>query len=65
MPEIVVHFLCDSDIRARDASYGDAQRDAIRTYLATGDYFDGVALPWWGCLALMALVGGLVVWAVV
>jgi hypothetical protein len=46
IPEIVAHFLCDSDIRARDATYGETQRDAIRTYLATGDYFDGVAVPW-------------------
>ena len=63
MPEIVAHFLSDSDIRARDMSYGDAQRDAIRTYLATGEYFDGVAVPWWGCLALMLVVGGLAVWS--
>jgi hypothetical protein len=64
VPEIVSHFLSDSDIRARDARYGDAQRDAIRTYLKTGDYFDGVALPWWGCLALLVVAGGVVVWAV-
>ncbi|WP_374145788.1 hypothetical protein [Sphingomonas sp. 28-63-12] len=64
IPEIVAHFLSDSDIRARDASYGEAQRDAIRTYLATGDYFDGVAVPWWGCLALVVgVVGGLIAWA--
>ena len=44
-PEIVAHFLSNSDIRARDARYGDAQREAIQTYLKTGDYFDGVALP--------------------
>ncbi|MBM3929334.1 MAG: hypothetical protein FJ335_12905 [Sphingomonadales bacterium] len=64
VPEIVAHFLSDSDIRARDARYGDAQREAIRTYLNTGDYFDGVAVPWWGCLALLVVVGGVVVWAV-
>ncbi len=58
VPEIVAHFLSDADIRARDRKYGDAQRDAIRTYLATGDHFDGVAVPWWGCLALMASSGG-------
>ena len=63
VPEIVAHFLSDSDIRARDTSYGDAQRDAIRTYLATCDYFDGVAVPWWGCLAPMLVVVGVVVWA--
>ena len=64
IPEIVVHFLSDSDIRARDASYGEAQRDAIRTYLTTGDYFDGVAVPWWGCLALVVgVVGGFIAWA--
>ncbi len=64
VPEIVAHFLSDSDIRARDARYGEAQREAIRTYLKTGDYFDGVALPWWGCLVLLVMVGGVVVWAV-
>lgn len=63
VPEIVAHFLSDADIRARDRKYGDAQRDAIRTYLATGDYFDGVAVPWWGCLALMAGFGGILAWA--
>ena len=62
--EIVAHFLSDSDIRARDTRYGDAQREAIRTYLATGVYIDGVAAPWWGCLAPLIVVGGLVVWAV-
>jgi len=65
IPEIVAHFLSDSDIRARDASYGETQRDAIRTYLATGDYFDGVAVPWWGCFALVAAVGGAIAWALV
>ena len=64
VPEIVAHFLSDSDIRARDARYGDAQREAIRTYLKTGDYFDGVALPWWVCLALLIVAGVVVVWAV-
>lgn len=63
VPEIVGHFLSDSDIRARDSRYGEAQREAIRTYLKTGDYFDGVALPWWGCLVLLVMVGGVVVWA--
>jgi hypothetical protein len=62
VPEIVAHFLSDSDIRARDARYGDAQRDAIRTYLATGDYFDGVGVPRWGCLVLVVVAGALVVW---
>jgi hypothetical protein len=64
VPEIVAHVLSDSDLRARDARYGDAQRTAIHTYLATGDYFDGVALPWWGCLALLVVAGGVVLWAV-
>jgi hypothetical protein len=63
IPEIVTHFLSDSDIRARDASYGETQRDAVRTYLATGDYFDGVAVPWWGCFALVAAVVGAIAWA--
>lgn len=63
IPEIVAHFLSDSDIRARDASYGETQRDAIRTYIATGEYFDGVAVPWWGCFALVVSVGGVIAWA--
>jgi hypothetical protein len=63
IPEIVAHFLSDSDIRARDSGYGGTQRAAIRTYLATGDYFDGVAVPWWGCFALVAVVGGAIAWA--
>ena len=64
VPEIVAHFLSDSDIRARDVRYGNAQREAIRTYLKTGDYFDGVALPWWSCLTLLVVAGGVAVWAV-
>lgn len=63
VPEIVSLFLSDSDIRARNARYGNAQRDAIRTYLATGDYFDGVAVPRWGCLVLVVVAGALFVWA--
>lgn len=63
VPEIVSHFLSDSDIRARDGRYGDAQRDAIRTYLATGDYFNGVAVPRWGCLVLGVVAGALFLWA--
>ena len=63
VPEIVAHFLSDSDIRARDMRYGDAQRTAVRTYLSTGDYFDGVEVPWWGCLALAVVVGGVIVYA--
>jgi hypothetical protein len=62
-PEIVAHFLSDSDIRARDARYGAAQRAAVRTYLTTGDYFDGVEVPWWGCLALAVVGVGSIVWA--
>ncbi|RSV19363.1 hypothetical protein CA236_04870 [Sphingomonas sp. ABOLG] len=64
VPEIVAHFLSDSNIRARDALYGDAQREAIRTYLETGDYFDGVAFPWWGCFALLVVTGGVIALAV-
>ncbi|KQS03329.1 hypothetical protein ASG11_02860 [Sphingomonas sp. Leaf357] len=63
VPEIVTHFLSDADIRARDRRYGDTQREAIRLYVATGKYDDGVALPWWGCLALLVLIGAMIAWA--
>jgi hypothetical protein len=63
IPKIVAYFLSDSDIRARDSGYGEKQGDAIRTYFATGDYFDGVAVPWWVCFALLAVVGGAIAWA--
>jgi hypothetical protein len=62
-PEIVAHFLADSDIRARDTRYGDTQRSALRTYLATGDYLDGIGVSWWGCLALVAVVVCSITWA--
>ena len=63
IPEIVAHFLSDSDIRARNAKYGESQRDAIRNYLATGEYFDGIAVPWWGCLVLVVVGGVVIAWA--
>lgn len=63
VPEVVAHFLSDSDIRVRDPRYSLTQRDAIRTYLANGDYFDGVGVSWWGCAVLVALVSGAIWWA--
>ena len=62
VPEVVAHFLSDTDIRARDSKYGDAQREAIRLYVKTGEYDDGVALPWRGCLAAIAIIGTLIAW---
>lgn len=61
-PEIVAHYLCDSDIRARDSAYADRQRDGVRRYVTTGEYDDSVAVPWWGCLGFLALIAAGLVW---
>ena len=61
-PEIVLHYLCDSDIRGRDVAYADHQRDAVRRYVLTGEYDDSVAVPWWGCWGFLVLVGAGLAW---
>ena len=61
-PEIVAHFLCDSDIRCRDQAYADAQRAKVRRFVITGEYDDSVAIPWWGCLGAVLFIGAVLVW---
>jgi hypothetical protein len=64
-PEIVHHYLDDADIRARDAAYGQPQREAVRRFAETGEYTDSTPAPGvakWGCATVAALLVGLVLW---
>lgn len=61
-PEAVAHYLSDSDIRARDPDYGDGQRAAVRQYLTTGEYDDGVVIPLWGCVTIVLILGAAMAW---
>ena len=63
-PHFVWHFLADSDIRAKDAVYGDDQRAEVRHFVETGEYdhdWDKGIQPW-GCMAAVLGVGGLMFW---
>lgn len=61
-PEAVAHYLCDSDIRSRDPKYAEGQREAVKRFVATGEYDDGVVVPGWGCLAVIGLIGAGILW---
>ncbi len=61
-PHIVYHFLSDADIRAKDADYGRGQRVEIRRFVETGECNDSKPVSAWGCLAVIAAVGALLVW---
>jgi hypothetical protein len=61
-PEVVLHYLSDADIRASDEAYARRQREPIRRYVQTAEYHDSKAVPWWGCLLLLAFPAGALVW---
>ncbi len=61
-PHSVSHFISDSDIRAKDAAYGDYQRLDIRRFVDTGEYEESKEASRFGCLALAAALGGLAFW---
>jgi hypothetical protein len=63
-PEVVRHFLCDNDIRARDAAYARRQTEHVRAYVEAGEYHDSQPLPWWSCLPLLAILTGAMIWLV-
>ena len=61
-PHFVHHFISDSDIRAKDNTYGEHQRLEVKRFVETGDFKDGKALSSLGCVALVAALGGLAFW---
>lgn len=61
-PEIIHHFLDDADIRARDEVYAAHQRREVRRFVESGDYDDGIQVPLWGCVVVVLLAGGLILW---
>ena len=63
-PHIVFHFLFDDDIRAKDAIYGQQQRIDIKRFVETGECDDSKEVSPWGCLAVIAAVGALLIWII-
>ena len=61
-PHFVSHFIADSDIRAKDAVYGDHQRLEIRSFVDTGEFEESKEGSRLGCWALAAAFGGLAIW---
>lgn len=61
-PNIVSHFLRDSDIRAKDADYGRGQRVEIRRFVETGECNDSKEVSAWGCVAALAAIAVLLYW---
>ncbi len=61
-PHFVWHFIADSDIRAKDAAYGDHQRAEIRHFVETGEFQDSKEGRRWGCAAAVLPIGALVFW---
>lgn len=64
-PEVVRHYLCDDDIRARDEAYARGQRGPVRRYVETGEYHDSTPVPWWGCLLVLAAIVGALFWLLI
>ncbi len=67
-PDSVYHFVDDADIRQRDELYAEWQRDLVRRYVETGEMTEhapSVEVPWWGCLLLVGVLVGVVVWLLV
>lgn len=62
-PHFIGHFMSDSDIRAKDAVYGDHQRYEVRRFVETGEYMRSKEVSPLGCLAVVAALGGLAFWA--
>lgn len=61
-PEVVHHYLDDADIRARDAAYADGQRREVRRFVDLGEYDDGRPIPLWGCVLVILIGAGLIMW---
>lgn len=62
VPHIMWHFLSDSDIRAKDADYGQKQRLEIRCFVETGKCNDSKQVSPWGCIGTVALFAALIFW---
>jgi hypothetical protein len=61
-PEIVNHYLDDSDIRSNDEAYAKRQRDEVRRFVTTGEYRDSTPIPLWTCAIVFAVAVVLMVW---
>lgn len=61
-PHFVRHFISDSDIRAKDKTYGEHQRLEVKRFVETGEYEDSKAVSPLGCVALVAALAGLTFW---
>jgi hypothetical protein len=61
-PEIVNHYLDDSDIRSNDGAYAKRQRQEIRRFVTTGEYPESTPIPLWACAVVLAVALGLVIW---
>jgi hypothetical protein len=61
-PHIVLHFLSDYDIRAKDADYGRGQRVEIKRFVETGDCNDSKPISGWGCVMALAVGGASLFW---
>lgn len=64
LPEVIGHYLDDSDIRARDEAYAAHQREAVRRFVDTGNYADSTPVPMWTCAVALAAVLGLIGWLI-
>jgi hypothetical protein len=61
-PEIVNHYLDDSDIRSNDEAYAKRQREEIRRFVTAGEYRKGTPIPLWTCAVVLAVALGVVIW---
>jgi hypothetical protein len=64
-PDLINHFVDDPDIRRRDPDYAAWQRSRARRYADTGEmaaHAESVALPWWGCLLIVAMPAAALLW---
>ena len=59
---IVGNFLDDTDIRAKDWDYAEAQRSQVRHYVETGEYRERTPFPGWGCAVVVAAILGALIW---
>jgi hypothetical protein len=61
-PEIVNHYLDDSDIRSNDEAYAKGQREEVRRFVTTGQYRDSTPISLWTCAVVLAVTVVLMVW---
>ena len=62
-PDVVTHFLEESDVPANDDELAAWQREEVRRFVETGGYTNRRA-PVWTCPLILALIGGFVLWLV-